>query len=119
MVTFMVTLMVIAAVVSIGSQLIPAYMDHNTMRTIMNKMSEENGLARQTDSGIRDIMTKRMRMNNIRGFDLEERLETNRAEGGTELILNYEVRIHLVHNLNLIAAFDKKVPLKISTGQCV
>ncbi len=94
-------------------------MDHNTVGTIMDKMSEENGLARQTDSGIRDIMTKRMRMNNIRGFDLEERLETNRAEGGTELILNYEVRIHLVHNLNLIAAFDKKVPLKISTGQCV
>ena len=51
-------------------------------------------------------------MNNIREFDLKESLQTDRTKRGIELVLNYEVRIHLVHNLDLIAAFDKKVPLR-------
>jgi hypothetical protein len=110
--SIMVTLLVVAAAISMGTQLIPLYMDHNTMGTIMEKMSQEDGLALSTDTALRDTMRKRLRMNNIREFNLKENLNTERSKRGTELVLNYEVRIHLVHNLDLIATFDKKVPLR-------
>lgn len=108
----MVTLLIVGGAVSLGTQLVPLYLDHNTMGNIMEKMSQENGMALQSDSAIRDTMTKRLRLNNIREFDLKEHLKTDRTKRGTELVLNYEVRIHMVHNLDLIATFDKKVPLR-------
>ena len=108
----MVTLLFVTAAFSIGAQLVPLYMDHNTMGTIMEKISQENGMALQSDSAIRETMTKRLRMNNIREFDLKEYLSTDRSKRGTQLVLHYEERIHLVANLDLIATFDKQVPLR-------
>ena len=108
----MVILLVVAAVVSVGSRVIPLYLDHNTMGTIMEKMSLENGLALQSEGNIRDTMRKRLKMNNIRDFDLKEHLKIDRSKVGTELVLDYEVRIELVSNLSLIAAFNKKVSLR-------
>jgi hypothetical protein len=108
----LVILLALASVVSVGSRVIPLYLDHNTMGTIMEKMSLENGLALQSEGNIRDTMRKRLKMNNIRDFDLKEHLKIDRSKLGTELVLDYEVRIELVSNLSLIAAFNKKVPLR-------
>ena len=108
----LVILLVVASVVSVGSRVIPLYLDHNTMGTIMEKMSLENGLALQSEGNIRDTMRKRLKMNNIRDFDLKEHLKIDRSKVGTELVLDYEVRIELVSNLSLIAAFNKKVSLR-------
>ena len=108
----MVILLVVAAVVSVGSRVIPLYLDHNTMGTIMEKMSLENGLALESEGNIRETMRKRLKMNNIRDFDLKEHLKIDRSKVGTELVLDYEVRIELVSNLSLIAAFNKKVSLR-------
>jgi len=107
-----VILLVVASVVSVGSRVVPLYLDHNTMGTIMEKMSQENGLALKTEASIRDSMRKRLKLNNIRDFDLKENLKIDRSKVGTELVLDYEVRIDLVSNLSLIAAFNKKVPLR-------
>jgi hypothetical protein len=108
----LVILLVVASVVSVGARVIPLYLDHNTMGTIMEKMSLENGLALASEANIRDTMRKRLKMNNIRDFDLKEHLKIDRTKIGTELVLDYEVRIDLVSNLSLIAAFNKKVPLR-------
>ena len=110
--SIMVILLVVASVVSVGSRVIPLYLDHNTMGTIMEKMSLENGLALQSEANIRATMRKRLKMNNIRDFDLKEHLKIDRSKLGTELVLDYEVRIELVSNLSLIAAFNKKVSLR-------
>ncbi|MDG1231807.1 MAG: DUF4845 domain-containing protein [Pseudomonadales bacterium] len=107
-----VILILVASSVSVGSRVIPLYLDHSTMGTIMEKMSLENGLALQNEANIRDTMKKRLKMNNIRDFDLKENLKIDRSKAGTELILDYEVRIDLVSNLSLIAAFNKQVPLR-------
>ena len=110
--SILVTLLIVAAAISMGSQVIPLYLDHNTMGTVMEKLSLENGVALQSDAAIRETMKKRLKMNNIRDFDLKESMKTERTKRGTDLVLHYEVRIHMVHNLDLIATFDKKVPLR-------
>ena len=110
--SILVILLVLASVVSLGSRVIPLYLDHNTMGTIMEKMSLENGLALESEGNIRDTMRKRLKINNIRDFDLKEHLKIDHSKVGTELVLDYEVRIELVSNLSLIAAFNKKVSLR-------
>ena len=108
----MITLLIIASLVSVGSRLAPLYLDHNTMSSVMEKMSKENGLALQREADIRETMSKRLKINNIRDFDLKKHLTVVRSKAGTELVLDYEERVHLVNNLSLIAVFDKKVPLR-------
>lgn len=110
--SILVTLLVLASLVSVGSRVIPLYLDHNTMGTIMEKMSLENGLGLESEGNIRDMMRKRLKINNIRDFDLKEHLKIDHSKGGKELVLDYEVRIKLFANLGLIVAFDKKVPLR-------
>jgi len=110
--SILVILLVLASAVSLGSRVIPLYLDHNTMGAIMEKMSLENGLALESEGNIRDTMRKRLKINNIRDFDLKEHLKIDRSKVGTELVLDYEVRIELVSNLSLIAAFNKKVSLR-------
>ena len=108
----LVILLLLASAFSVGSRVIPLYLDHNTMGNIMEKMSLEDGLALQNEANIRDTMRKRLKLNNIRDFDLKENLKIDRSKVGTELVLDYEVRVDLVSNLSLIAAFNKKVPLR-------
>ncbi|MDC0069342.1 DUF4845 domain-containing protein [Gammaproteobacteria bacterium] len=108
----LVILLLVASAFSVGSRVIPLYLDHNTMGNVMEKMSMENGLALQNEASIRETMRKRLKMNNIRDFDLKEHLKIDRSKVGTELILDYEVRVDLVSNLSLIAAFNKQVPLR-------
>jgi hypothetical protein len=108
----MFTLLIVAGAISMGSQLAPLYLDHNTMGTIMDKMSAEDGLGLRGDGDLRGIMKQRLKMNNIREFDLKENLKFDRSQRGNEMVLNYEVRIHLVRNLDMIATFDKQVLLR-------
>jgi hypothetical protein len=108
----LLTLLVLALVASIDSRLIPPYLDHYTMVTVMKKMFQENDFAHQHDVKIHETMRNGLKINNIRKFDLEEHLKIARGKGGAELVLDDEVRIDLFANLGLIAAFENKVPLR-------
>ena len=105
-------LLIVASVIFLGARLTPVYLDHSTMVTVMQKMSQENDLALLNDAKIRETMGVRLKINNIRKFDLKENLKITRGTDEAELVLDYEVRIDLFANLYLIAAFENKVPLR-------
>ena len=105
-------MLVLGSVAFIGSRLTSVYLDHNTIVAVMQKMSQENDLALLNDAKIRETMGIRLKINNIRKFDLQENMEITRGKHGAKLVLNYEVRIDLFANLGLIAVFENKVPLR-------
>ena len=82
------------------------------MVTVMQKMSQENDLALLNDAKIRETMGVRLKINNIRKFDLKENLKISRGANRVELVLGYEIRIDLFANLYLVAVFENKVPLR-------
>jgi hypothetical protein len=108
----LLTLLVLVSVVFIGSRLTPVYLDDNTTVTVMEKMIWEKDLALQQDAKIREIMRKRLKINNSRKFDLKNHLKIVRGLYETELLANYEIPIELIANLELIAVFENKVLLK-------
>lgn len=105
-------ILIFGGMISLGAKVVPVYMDHNTMSTILDKMADEPGMGSRGDGGIRDEMRKRFKLNNIRDFDLGEHVSIERYGRGTDVMLDYEVRIPLVSNLDLIASFNKKVELR-------
>ena len=104
--------LIFGGLLSMGARLGPLYLDHNTISTIMDKMAEEPGLGIKTDNQLIDIMKQRLKLNNIREFPIQEHVEFERSGRGTDVILDYEVRIPLIQNLDIIASFNKEIELR-------
>ena len=109
---WLLMILVFGSAITMGMKLLPLYLDHNTMSGVLDNMAEESGLAGKRQYELEDMIKKRFKVNNVRDFDHKENLEIKRDKSGVEIILDYEVRIPLVHNVDLIASFDKSVSLK-------
>jgi len=109
---WLILILVFGGLLSVGTKLFPVYMDHNTISNLLDTLAEEKGMALKTKSEISKIVTSRMKVNNIRNFKIEEHLQINRTKDGTELVLDYEIRVPVVANLDMIASFNKEVELR-------
>lgn len=105
-------IVILGGALSMGLKLVPLYMDHNTMSKVMDKIASEEGVANKGKKELQDMLIQRFKMNNIRDFNVRDELEINRSGKGTELVLDYEVRIKLISNIDIIASFDKTVKLR-------
>jgi len=109
---YIIAILVFGGLLTIASRLVPLYMDHNTMSNIMDKMQDETGLGVKTDFQLIDLMKNRFKLNNIRDFPIHEHTEFKRSGRGTDVVLDYEVRIPLISNLDVIASFKKEIELR-------
>ena len=105
-------IIVFGGALSIGFKVIPHYMDHNTMSKVLDSMAQEDGMAGKARHTLEDTITQKFKVNNIRDFPVKENVEIKRTKNGTEVILDYEVRMKLFKNLDLIADFNKSVELR-------
>ncbi len=109
---WLLTIMVLGSVITVGMQLIPLYLDHDKMSGVLDSMAEESGMANKRQYELEDTIKKRFKVNNIRDFNHKDNLKIKRDKSGVKIILDYEVRVPLVKNIDLIARFDKSVSLK-------
>jgi|APSaa5957512535_1039671.scaffolds.fasta_scaffold146340_2 hypothetical protein len=109
---WLMLLLLIGALATVASQVVPVYMDHNTMSGILDGMAAENGMGQKRDDELRKIVKSRFKMNNIRDFNIKDNLVINRTSNGVEFVMDYEVRMPLVKNMDMIASFDKTVELR-------
>ncbi len=109
---WIIIILIVGGGVSMGSKLIPLYMDHNTMESVLDKLATEEGVALKSDTAIRDMLKKRFRLNNIRDFAVDDLVEVVRSGRGAEVVLDYEVRLPMIANLDVIASFEKSIELK-------
>jgi len=108
---FIIAILLIGGFLTLSSRLVPLYMNHNTMSKILDKMESESGLSGKNDSQLIELMNKRFRLNNIRDFPIGENVKFTRKNRGIDIVLDYEVRVPLISNLELIASFKKEVEL--------
>jgi len=109
---WLIIILFLGSVLSIGTKLFPLYVNNNTVEDLLDKMSEEAGIGIKPKAEIYNILANRLKLNNIREFDVETNVQVVRAKGGTKLVMDYESRIPLIANVDLIASFDKEVELR-------
>lgn len=109
---WLMVLVMLGFAMTLASQIVPVYVDHSTMSSILDGMAAENGLGQKSDDALYKLIKGRFKMNNVRGFDIKENLVINRTSNGVEIVLDYEVRMPLVKNMDMIASFDKIVELR-------
>ena len=105
-------ILVLGGVLSVGTKLVPIYMNNNTVEGLLEKMADESEMSLKSKGEIYKILENRLKLNNIRDFPVEDNLNVVRTKGGTTLVLDYETRVPVAGNLDLIASFKKEVELR-------
>ena len=109
---YIIAILFFGGLLTIAGKLGPLYLDHNTMAKQMDKMAEQPGLSQKRDRVLRGMLRTRFKLNNIREFDMNEHIKFVRTGSGTDIVMAYEVRMPVIHNVDLIATFDKEVKLR-------
>ena len=109
---YIIAILLVGGSLTMASRLVPLYMNNNTMSNVLDKMQSESGLSRKTDSQLIELMNKRFRLNSIRDFPIHEHVKFKRSSRGIGIVLDYEVRVPLISNLDMIASFNKEVELR-------
>ncbi|MFW5825041.1 MAG: DUF4845 domain-containing protein [Marinobacter sp.] len=113
------TLGILVAVLFFGSLLTlviklgPVYLDDYTVQGALEGLDGEEGLSDMTPADVRRLVTRRLSVNNIDGFSAKDiKIE---KDGDTVILsLDYEVRTHVVSNVDAVISFSHFYEL---TGQ--
>ncbi len=109
---WLVLILLFGGAMTIGMKLFPVYMDHNTIANVLDGLAVQPGLGAKRNSAIEETILQRLKVNNIRDFNMKQNLKLERDNNGVRIILDYEVRVPLVSNVDLVASFDKEVSLQ-------
>lgn len=107
---FMGWFMVIVVILGLASfvvRLAPHYIDHRTMRGILEDMVADDRISRENATAFRRTFTERLQINNIRDFDVASALEVEARSGTLTVDFRYEVREPLFGNADLILTFEE------------
>ena len=106
--SWLLVILVLGSILTVVLKLAPHYIDYNTISSIMDETVTENGMAAKNKAQLISAMEKKLKINQIRTFPLEENLTLKSTKDGSQVILDYEVREALVSNVDVVLSFDKK-----------
>ncbi|MGI9327673.1 MAG: DUF4845 domain-containing protein [Pseudomonadales bacterium] len=94
----------VAAAATLILRLGPHYLTHRTVQNIVDSLSSES--VHQADKrDIREKLAKRFQINGLYDLDPKKMVEIDRTKERTKLILDYEVREHVVANADVVLKF--------------
>ena len=99
-------ILIVGGAITVGTKLVPLYLDHNTMTQVLDSLAQEQGVVDKRTGDIEEMIKKRFKLNNIRDFDMKNNLKITRPDDKVVATLDYEVRIPLAGNVDLVASFN-------------
>lgn len=109
---WLLTILALGAAASLAGKLVPLYSDFNIMANVLEGMAEEEGFIHKSDAAIAQTMNKRFRVNGVRTFNIKDNIKINRTSNGVELVMDYEIRMDMLRNIDMVVSFDKTVELR-------
>ena len=101
----LVMFFLVAVFLTAGLKVVPLYIDHNLIVVICDKLIETGEAENMTITDIRLRVSRTLRINNVRGFDLNS-ITLRRENSQAIITVAYERRVELFANLDVIAKFD-------------
>lgn len=93
---------------TIGIRLFPVYMDYYNVRSILNEVAHSPGIGSENYHDVWDGVSKRLDINDIN--DVTAKNFTMKTVGNqTTLTVKYQVRRHLIGNIDGLMSFDYSV----------
>lgn len=103
------TLIFIGCVVLVSLRIIPLYLEYFQVVSSLESLAEEPETSKKSLKKIKKILLHRMRdINNVERVN-DEHITIAKKKGLITISINYEARVPMVANFDLIATFDKSV----------
>ncbi len=100
-----VLMLMITSFFTLGVKVGPMYVDHNLITSICQELIDNGEAEVMTITDVRNRVATTMRINNIYGFELSN-IRMRKDSGGPVIRVNYERRVSLIGNLDVVAKFD-------------
>ncbi|RXR00934.1 DUF4845 domain-containing protein [Pseudoxanthomonas composti] len=115
--SFVLVLAVVGFFAYVGMKLVPMYIEFYAVKTALNGLSKEPGVADMDPSKIQDLFFKRMDVDSADNIK-PSNVKVERMDGGWKMTVKYEVRRDLIANLDVVGKFDAEKALTLrATGQ--
>lgn len=108
--TLMFTLFVIGSIAWIGLKLVPLYLDNGTIQSVLKTISQDRAVAESSYGEIDSRIRKTLSINSIRWVQSKD-IEFVDGNGYTEVRIDYEKRIPMVANIDVIVTFKNGAKL--------
>lgn len=103
----LVLLLIGAAILTVALKLIPVYIDSWTISEAIEKVMQDENIGRQGDGEIVNRIQSQLNINGIRDFD-SKNIVIKREKGMLKLTADYEVRTHIVKNIDAVLSFNNQ-----------
>lgn len=88
-------------------KLTPVYLDNYTIKGALDGLNQQPGITQMSQVKIKDLLLKQLRINNVHNIDAKD-IVVKKENGRLTVNVDYEVRMDLVQNLDLIVSFENK-----------
>jgi len=99
-----------ALVLTVGFRLGPPYMQFLTVKSAMNALSGDAELKGKGRAEILSSLNRRLDINNVSGLPPQS-FSVEQKDSVPRLIADYEVRVHLILNVDAVLSFNHEVAL--------
>jgi hypothetical protein len=101
-------LVVLVSGLTFGLKILPVYLDHNFVKAVAEDLVASGRAATLTQAQMREEIANGLRVNNVRDFNLNS-ITLQRENASPVLVIDYERRVPLVGNVDVIISFDDRI----------
>ena len=103
---WLVGALALVSVITLTLRLGPHYLDFRTLQAVMDSLPA--GEVHEMDNrSVRALLQKRFLINNIRSVKVRDIVKFDRSKNSTEISIGYEVREHLLFNIDAVLTFNE------------
>ena len=102
--------LIIGVMAWVSLKIIPLYMDNSTIRATIKPLAHDRSLADSSYDEIVFLIKKRLNINSVRWVTSDD-IEFVEEENYTQVRIDYEKRIKMISNIDLILTFENRVNL--------
>jgi hypothetical protein len=101
------TIVIIIFFGTTGLKLTPVYLDNFTIKGALDALDEQPGITKMSRSKIKNVLMKQLQINNVRNIKSED-IVVNKEKGRLTVNIDYEVRMDLIQNIDLLVSFENQ-----------
>jgi hypothetical protein len=109
LISFLTVFVVAGFMILMMLQLVPVYLDHMKVKSTLDGLSNESGLAEKPASEIRKMLQKRWDINSVNDLSAENNVFIEKKNGVVTIQVVYEVEKPIMGNMSALIKFDDSI----------
>ena len=106
-------LLVFGLCVIIGAKFAPVYFESYKVGKTLESLNSDQDFGKRSDAELIAILQKRLAINDVKHVG-KEQISVSVTDHVTHVRIAYEVRVHLLGNMDVVTSFDKQADIQVA-----